>query len=182
MDVCLRPEAIGDEGEDRQREQAEHRQQSRRQTGVATVRRTLSNCILVRLGTYYRGDFRLSESRRKKVVDSHTVSLRKRFPMLDKLEFEHTWACVYCMTWSWASHFGRLEPGVFVGLGYCGVGLPRGTASGSLLAEYALGGESDLIRDVQALSGPKRLPPQPFLGLGVRARLAWYRWRSRAEE
>jgi len=150
-------------------------------TGVATVRRTLSNRILVRHGTYYTGDFRLSESRRKKLVQSHTISLRKRFPMLDRLDLEHTWAGVYCMTWNWASHFGRIEPGVFVALGYCGVGLPRGTASGRLLADYALGAESDLIRDVRALSGPKRLPRQPLLGLGINARLAWYRWRSRKE-
>ncbi len=53
--------------------------------------------------------------------------------------------------------------------------------SGKLLAEYALGSESDLIADVQAVSGPQRLPPKPLLGLGVRARLAWYRWSNRAE-
>jgi glycine/D-amino acid oxidase-like deaminating enzyme len=150
-------------------------------TGVTTLRRTLSNRILVRHGTYYTDDFRLSESRSRELLESHKMSLKKRFPMLDKLEFEHTWAGVYCMTWGWESHFGRLEPGVFTALGYCGVGLPRGTASGRLLAEYAMGSESDLIRDVQAISGPKHLPPEPFLGLGVRARLAWYNWHNRAE-
>ena len=46
---------------------------------------------------------------------------------------------------------------------------------------FALGADSDLIRDVQALSGPKPLPPDPFLGLGVKARLRWYHWRNRAE-
>ena len=101
--------------------------------------------------------------------------------LLSNLDFDHTWAGVYCMTRDWSSLFGRLERGVFASLGYCGVGLPRGTISGKLLAEYALGSESDLIGDVQALSSPKRLPPEPFLGLGVRARLRWYHWRSRAE-
>ncbi len=101
--------------------------------------------------------------------------------MLADLDFEHTWAGVFCMTRDWASHFGRLEPGVFVSLGYCGVGLSRGTISGRLLAEYAMGSESDLIADVQALSEPKPLPPQPFLGIGIQARLAWYRWSTRAE-
>ena len=98
---------------------------------------------------------------------------RKRFPMLDKLEFETTWAGVFCMTRNWASIFGRLDRGVFASLGYAGIGVPRGTISGKLLAEHALGSESELTRDVQALSGPKRLPPEPFLGLGVRARLWW---------
>ena len=147
-------------------------------TGAGTVRRTLSNRILARHGAYYTGDFRLSVGQRRELVESHKKGIAKRFPMLDKLDFEHTWGGVFCMTRDWASHFGRIEPGVFTSLGYCGVGLPRGTASGRLLAEYALGSESDLIADVQALSGPKPLPPQPFLGLGIRARLAWHNWTS----
>lgn len=85
------------------------------------------------------------------------------------------------MTRNWASIFGRLESGVFASLGYAGIGVPRGAISGKLLAEFALGAESDLIRDVQALSGPKRLPPEPLLGLGVTARHWWLRQRARAE-
>ena len=150
-------------------------------TGGATVRRTLSNRMLARHGSFYTGDFRLSEDMRKTLHASHVRGLRERFPMLDKLDFETTWAGVFCMTRNWASVFGRLEPGVFASLGYAGIGVPRGTISGKLLAEFALGADSDLIRDVQALSGPKPLPPEPFLGLGVKARLRWYHWRNRAE-
>ena len=150
-------------------------------TGGATVRRTLSNRMLARHGSYYTGDFRLSPNMRRELLASHLKGLRARFPMLDKLEFETTWAGVFCMTRNWASIFGRIEHGVFASLGYAGIGVPRGTISGKLLAEHALGSESDLNRDVQALSGPKRLPPEPFLGLGVRARLWWYHWRSRTE-
>jgi glycine/D-amino acid oxidase-like deaminating enzyme len=150
-------------------------------TGFATVRRTLSNRFLVRHGTYYTGDFRLSQSMRRQLQASHVRGVQKRYPMLANLDFEHTWAGVFCMTRNWASFFGRLERGVFASLGYSGVGVPRGTISGKLLAEYALGSESDLISDVQAVSGPNRLPPEPFLGLGVRARLAWHRWCNQAE-
>ncbi len=117
-------------------------------TGYATVRRTLSNRILVRQGTCYSGDFRLAQGKREQLQAAHLQGLRKRYPMLDKLEFEHTWAGVYCMTRNWASYFGRLEPGIFASLGYCGVGLPRGTISGRLLAEYALGYASGLLSDV----------------------------------
>ncbi len=150
-------------------------------TGGATVRRTLSNRLLYRHGTFYSGDFRLSDAMRRKLLAAHVESTRKRFPMLGNLDFEHTWAGVFCMTRNWASIFGRIERGVFASLGYAGIGVPRGTISGKLLAEHALGAGSDLIRDVQALSGPKRLPPEPFLGLGVGARLWWYRWRNRTE-
>lgn len=150
-------------------------------TGYATMRRTLSNRMLVRHGTFYSGDFRISQSMKSRLQASHIEGVRKRFPMLNKLEFEHTWAGVFCMTGNWASFFGRLEPGIFASLGYCGVGLPRGTISGKLLAEYAMGSDSDLIRDVQSVSGPNRLPPEPFLGVGVRAHLAWHRWTHRKE-
>ena len=150
-------------------------------TGIATVRRTLSNRMLFRHSTYYRDDFRLTPKLRRELLATHVQGLRERFPMLHKLEFEHTWAGVFCMTRNGASYFGRLEPGIFASLGYSGVGVPRGTISGKLLAEYALGSESALLDDVRALSGPPRLPPKPLLDIGVRARVAWYRWRNRAE-
>ena len=94
-------------------------------TGITTMRRTRSNRILVRHGLGYTWDFRLSERRRRPLVESHAAIVKKRFPMLANLDFEHTWAGVFCMTRNWASHFGRVEPGVFVSLGYCGVGVPR---------------------------------------------------------
>lgn len=150
-------------------------------TGYGTVRRTRSNRILARQGTFYSKHFQLNESLRAKLQAQHTMGIRKRFSMLDKLEFEHTWAGVYCMTRNWSSYFGQLEKGIFASLGYCGVGLPRGTISGKLLAEFALGSDSPLIQDVQAVSGPSRLPPAPFLDLGIRGRLALHRWNSRKE-
>ena len=146
-----------------------------------TVRRTLSNRIVFRHGARYTGEFRLSDAMRRNLRRRHEEGVRRRFPMLANLEMEHTWAGVFCMTRNWASIFGRLESGVFASLGYAGIGVPRGTISGRLLAEFALGAESDLISDVQALSGPKRLPPEPLLGLGVTARHWWLRRRARAE-
>ena len=147
----------------------------------APISEARSGRLLVRHGIYYSGDFRLSPGVRDRLLAAHAKGLRKRYPMLDKLTFDYTWAGVFCMTRNWASIFGRLGPGVFASLGYSGVGLPRGTISGKLLAEQALGSDSDLLRDVQAVSGPSRLPPRPFLDLGANARLHWYRWRNRAE-
>ena len=40
--------------------------------------------------------------------------------------------------------------------------------SGELLAEWAHGDDSDLLRDMRALPGPGRTPPEPFLSLGIR--------------
>ena len=59
-------------------------------TGATTMRRTLSNRILVRHGLDYTWDFRLSDRRRRRLVELHGAILRKRFPMLADLDFDHT--------------------------------------------------------------------------------------------
>lgn len=150
-------------------------------TGHATLRKTLSRRILVRHGTFYSGDYRLRPSMKRRLQTAHLAGLRKRFPGLGKLRFDHTWAGVFCMTRNWASFFGRLDEGVFGALGYCGVGMARGTISGRLLAEIVTGAESELIEHVKRVSGPRRLPPEPVLGLGIRAKLAQHRWTNRTE-
>ena len=75
--------------------------------------------------------------------------------------------------------FGRLEDGLFAAGGYNGCGIAMGTAAGRLLADLALGADSAELRDMLALPGPGRLPPEPFLGLGVRARLGLLAARAR---
>ena len=138
-----------------------------------TIRRTRSNRVVFRSVIRHSRDFHIDAELRKQLQATHRALLTKRFPMLADLAMEHTWGGVVCLTRNYASVFGRLEPGVFASVGYNGVGVPRGTISGTLLAEYALGGESELMRDAQALAGPTRLPPEPLLGLGVAARRAW---------
>jgi glycine/D-amino acid oxidase-like deaminating enzyme len=146
-----------------------------------TVRRTRSGRILVRHGVRYTGDFRVADTLKRKLRAAHEALVRKRFPMLENLEMAHTWGGIFCMTRGWGSFFGRLAPGVFACGGYAGIGVARGTISGTLLAEYAMGSESSLIRDAEALSNPSRLPPEPLLGLGVNASLWWKRLRANAE-
>jgi hypothetical protein len=45
----------------------------------------------------------------------------------------------------------------------------------------ACGVDNELIGFMQSLGEPNRLPMQPFLGIGVRARLAWELWTARNE-
>jgi len=112
---------------------------------------------------------------------THRAGIAARFPALRDLDIAHSWTGVIGMTRDNRAVFGRVAPGVFASAGYNGVGIPRGTASGALIAEYALGGETDPIRDAQALAGPAKLPPRPFLDLGARVALAWQGWQQRSE-
>lgn len=42
-------------------------------------------------------------------------------------------------------------------------------------------GDNELIGFMQSLGEPVKLPMQPFLDIGVRARLAWELWKGRKE-
>jgi glycine/D-amino acid oxidase-like deaminating enzyme len=66
-------------------------------------------------------------------------------------------------------------------MGYNGTGVAMGTASGMLLADYALGADSALLSDALAPTRPAWLPPQPFLGWGVRSTVAFRGRRAGAE-
>ena len=62
-----------------------------------------------------------------------------------------------------------------------GVGMALGAASGTLLADLAVGAESEMLRDVQSLPQASWHPPPPLLKLGVRPVLAWMHRQARAE-
>ncbi len=143
--------------------------------GMGSTIRRVGDRMTIRNVVRHSSDYRIERGLRARLQRTHRELLTKRFPMLAELEMEHSSGGVIGMTANYSSIFGRLEPGVFAAMGYNGVGLARGTVSGAALAEYALGGESDLIDDVQALAGPGRFPPEPFLSIGVAANMAWKR-------
>ncbi|MCH7943442.1 MAG: FAD-binding oxidoreductase [Proteobacteria bacterium] len=138
----------------------------------STIRR-VGDRMAIRNVVRHSADFHIDRGLKARLRQTHRELLAKRFPMLAELEMEHSWGGVIAMTENYSSVFGRLEPGVFASVGYNGVGLARGTASGAALAEYVLGGDSELISDIKALAGPGRFPPRPFLDIGVAASLAW---------
>jgi glycine/D-amino acid oxidase-like deaminating enzyme len=129
----------------------------------------------------YRPDLGANEAMRRDARGHHVDSFRKRFPMLEGVEFEHTWSGGLCMTANGGTIFGETAPGVFTSIAYNGLGLSRGTASGKALAELALGHDSDLLRDVQAMPKASRRIPEPFLGLGARSYISYVQWRGGAE-
>lgn len=140
----------------------------------STIRR-VGNRMMIRNRARLTSDFRIDGALKASLRQTHRELLTKRFPMLADLEMEHSWGGVIAMTENYSAVFGRLEPGLFAAMGYNGVGIARGAASGAALAEYAMAGESGIIDDVMGLAGPSRFPPRPFLDLGVMATLAWKR-------
>jgi glycine/D-amino acid oxidase-like deaminating enzyme len=146
-----------------------------------TVRRTSDHRILVRNTVRWAAGLRVSDALRGRVRAIHERAFRSRFPVLADVDLEHTWSGVMGMSLNGAPFFGRLDEHLYAAAGWNGVGVAMGTVSGRLLADLAVGVESDLLRDVQALPGPAWLPPEPLLGVGVRATLVRLQARAGAE-
>jgi glycine/D-amino acid oxidase-like deaminating enzyme len=146
-----------------------------------TLRRTPDGRILVRNGVRYAPSLRVAERSLARIQAEHRRSLRARWPGLEGVELEFSWGGVIGMTLNQGQFFGRLGPELYASLGYNGTGVAMGTASGVLLADYAVGADSALLCDALALPRPAWLPPQPFLGWGVRSAVAFLRRRAGAQ-
>ncbi|WP_175946292.1 FAD-binding oxidoreductase [Caballeronia sp. BCC1704] len=149
-----------------------------------TVRMTQDRRIIIRntyrhVPTYGRS---VDDAMRRNISEDHRKAFLARFPDLADVPFTHTWGGVYAMSRNFTNFFGKLQEGAFASACDNGVGAAWGTISGTLLADYAVGADSSLLDDIQAVTGmPSLNPPEPFLGLGVRTRIKLAAWQSRAE-
>ncbi len=146
-----------------------------------TVRRTPDQRILIRNSACYAPGGRFPADRTARARAAHRDSLRVRFPDLAHVDLESTWGGVVAISLNGSPFFGHLAPNVFGAAIFNGVGMAMGSALGMLLADEALGAESDLLRDARSLARPSWLPPPLLLGLAVRPALAWMHHQARAE-
>jgi glycine/D-amino acid oxidase-like deaminating enzyme len=134
-----------------------------------TVRRLASNRICVRNHFAFRPSLEATASDLAKAKSMHQRSFDRRFPMLDNLELEYTWGGPLCLSANNGALFGQRSEGVFEAIGCNGLGLSRGSASGKLIAEYALGQSNDLVRQLLNQPQPRSLPARPIADMAVSA-------------
>jgi glycine/D-amino acid oxidase-like deaminating enzyme len=101
--------------------------------------------------------------------------------MLPGVELEYTWGGALCLSRNGGAPFGEIAPAVFSAVGCNGLGLTRGTIGGKLIAEYALGINSELLEILLQQPKPIANPPEPLLGIGVRSTLMWKEWQAGIE-
>lgn len=147
----------------------------------STVRRLANGRICVRNSFTYNPEVQASASTLQRVLRAHRKSFERRFPMLPEVDFEYTWGGALCISRNNGSQFGEIAPGVFSAVCCNGLGLTRSTIAGKLIAEYALGVDSDLLDIMLEQPKPSRNPPEPLLGLGVRSSIAWKEWTAGVE-
>ncbi len=146
-----------------------------------TLRFTQDQRILIRQNIVYGPSLRRTDADRRRVRVEHERTFRRRFPMLPDVTMAHTWTGFICLSRNHAPGFGRVAPNVYAAVCQNAVGVTRGTISGALAADMAMGEDNPLIADMESLGTPAPLPPRPFLDIGGHARWAWEIGRARAE-
>ena len=145
------------------------------------MRYTNDRRILIRQNIHYCPGLRQSDARRALIRTEHQRLFDRRFPMLTGVQMEHTWTGFICLSRNGAPGFGQVAPNVWSAVCQNAVGIAKGTISGRLAAAMALGEDDPLIADMVSLGTPSRVPPRPFLDIGVRARFALEIFANRHE-
>lgn len=147
----------------------------------STLRRTPDQRLLVRNSFSFNPSGKSSGSYLQRVASAHRKSFERRFPMLPDVKFEYTWGGAMCMSRNHSSYFGELTKNVYGALCCNGLGVTRGTITGTLLADWLAGERNELIDFLVSSTGPNLNPPQPLLSLGVNASLRWGQLRAGLE-
>ncbi|WP_260958627.1 NAD(P)/FAD-dependent oxidoreductase [Pseudomonas citri] len=147
----------------------------------STLRRTPDQRLLVRNSFDYHPNGKTTPNLLAKAQQAQHKSFERRFPMLPDVGFEYTWGGALCMTRNHAGHFGELARNVYGALGCNGLGITRGTGTGTLLADWLAGKSNDLIEFLRCSEGPNANPPEPLLSLGINANLRWGQYRAGRE-
>lgn len=139
----------------------------------STVRRTHDNRILIRNSFSFNPNGRPKHNCLERSLQRHNISFARRFPMLPDVGFEYTWSGSLALSQNHEGFFGQLAPNVYGALCCNGLGITRGTVTGTLLADWLAGKKNELIDFLLASPGPNKTPPEPFLSMGVNATLWW---------
>ncbi len=146
-----------------------------------TMRYTPDKRILVRQNIHFQPSVRFADAARETIARNHKKLFDERFPMLPDVTMEHTWTGFICLSENGAPGFGKVAGNVWAATCQNAVGVTKGTISGMLAADMACGVDNPMIADMESLGSPSKVPPRPFLDVGVRAKFAWELFRNRHE-
>jgi len=147
----------------------------------STVRRTADNRLMMRNTFRYGGDTSVTDAELARARRSHANAIQARFPQLGEPQIEHSWGGFVCLSRNSAPFWGELAPGVLASVCCNGVGVPKGTFAGRAIAEYAVGHDSELVRDMLTFPKAANHGLGPFVGVATSARLKFQQWQAGRE-
>ena len=147
----------------------------------ATIRLTKDRRILIRNTAEVHNPYKMNKSELVKRSIKQKIGIKKRFPQLPDDIIQSTWSGIVSRTRNSSQIFEKVDNNIFVAGCYNGSGIGVGTLFGEQIAMKASNEHTDEIETIETRSKPTWLPPQPFLDLGVKARLVYERLRARSE-
>jgi len=147
----------------------------------ATIRMTKDRRILIRNTAEVHNPYQMSQSDLNKRALKQKIGIKKRFPQLPDDIIQSSWSGIVSRTRNSSQIFEKIDENIFVAGCYNGSGIGVGTLFGEQIAIKASGQHTKEVETIEARSKPTWLPPQPFLDLGVRARLLYERLRAKSE-
>ena len=147
----------------------------------ATIRMTKDRRILIRNTAEVYNPYQMSQSELNKRSLKQRIGIKKRFPQLPDDIIQSSWSGIVSRTRNSSQIFEKIDQNIFVAGCYNGSGIGVGTLFGEQIAIKASNENTKEIETIEARSKPTWLPPQPFLDLGVKARLMYERLRARTE-
>ncbi|MDK1378708.1 MULTISPECIES: FAD-binding oxidoreductase [unclassified Sinorhizobium] len=150
----------------------------------ATVRKISSggrSRIVIRTRFTYDPSLEVSAKRVAGIAAEQRRSLDVRFPGLERLPFEFSWAGALCLSRNHVPAFGELEEGLYSACCENGLGTVKSTLAGIMAAELATSAESVNLEKYKAQPKPSRLPPEPLAWLGINAVIRWQELRAGRE-
>ena len=147
----------------------------------ATIRMTKDRRILIRNTAEVHNPYKMIQSDLEKRSFKQKIGIKKRFPQLPNDIIQSTWSGIVSRTRNSSQIFEKLDDNIFVAGCYNGSGIGVGTLFGEQIAFKASNENTNAIEIIEARKKPTWLPPQPFLDLGVKARLIYERFRAKSE-
>ena len=147
----------------------------------ATIRFTKDKKILIRNTVELRNPNFISNKDLNIKKQNHIKGIKKRFPTLPTNLIESTWSGVVCRSGNGSQIFEKIDKNIFVAGCYNGSGIGVGTLFGEQIALMSLNQDSEEISIIENRKKPNWLPPQPFLNMGIHARLLYERIKAESE-
>jgi glycine/D-amino acid oxidase-like deaminating enzyme len=147
----------------------------------ATIRMTNDRKILIRNTAEVHNPLKMSQSELNKRSIKQKFGIKKRFPQLPYDIIQSTWSGIVSRTRNSSQIFEKIDDNIFVAGCYNGSGIGVSALFGEQIAIKASNENTHEIEMIEDRKKPTWLPPQPFLNLGINARLIYERIRARSE-
>ena len=147
----------------------------------ATIRMTKDKRILIRNTAEVFNPYQMSKSELTKRSLKQKIGIKKRFPELPNDIIQSSWSGIVSRTRNSSQIFEKIDENIFAAGCYNGSGIGVGTLFGEQIAIKASNENTQEIETIEARNKPTWLPPNPFLSLGVKARLIYERLKAKSE-